>query len=281
MKTFSSDFWIEQWDTLNKTRSSQSGWSNAEIWNLMAEQYGSKDEKALEVRRELVRGFVQRGILFSGAKVLDIGCGPGSHAIPFAEAGCEVVAIDISEKMIERLNNEIPEEFQKQVQTRICNWHEMDSDAEKFTKEFDLVFANMTPAIGNPSHLDKLIDCSRGWCHFAGWSGERRDSLMEDIRKELAIGHCGAFEGNGLYVFNLLASKGYHPESKFTPRGWTNNISIEMMAKQSAAILASESGEDPQSLCDSITDYLETRSDDGQIIRKSTGTSVAMQWKVA
>lgn len=46
-----------------------------------------------------VKSFVDIGML-SGKTVLDIGSGIGNYAKFFAEAGCKVIAIDVSEKMI-------------------------------------------------------------------------------------------------------------------------------------------------------------------------------------
>lgn len=280
MSIFNKEFWIDQWNTLNKTRSSQSGWANAAVWDSMAENYGSKDETWLDERRKQVQRLIEKGIIFPGAKVLDIGCGPGSHAIPFAEAGCEVVAVDISQKMIERLEREIPAELKDKVKTRVCNWHEMDPDKEGFAEAFDLAFANMTPAIGSFPDLERLMSCSRGWCHFAGWSGERRDSLMEQLRSELNIGHQGAFEGNGLYVYNLLCSMGYTPGSSFTSRGWEKAVPVEKMVEQAAAILSTESGNPVSSVSEDIEKILRNQEEDGKVMRNSTGTSISIQWNI-
>ncbi|ERP30829.1 class I SAM-dependent methyltransferase [Chitinivibrio alkaliphilus] len=280
MTIFTESFWIDQWNQLNATRSSQRGWANAAVWNSMAESYGSRDESWRRARKNEVQKLVDQGIIFPGAKVLDIGCGPGSHGIFFAEAGCEVVAVDISEKMIERFESEIPAHLTSQVECRVCNWHEMDPDQEKFTRAFDLVFANMTPAIGSADDLMRLIHCSRGWCHWAGWAGVRRDFLMEDIRRELSIGNQGAFEGNALYVFNLLVSKGYFPDLSFTERNFTRDVSVEKMTEQAAAILSTESHIPAEELRPRIATYLRSIACDGVIQRKSMGRSGAMRWAI-
>ncbi len=40
--------------------------------------------------------------LTDGVRVLDLGCGPGSVAIPLSRFGAEVVAVDPNEKMLAR-----------------------------------------------------------------------------------------------------------------------------------------------------------------------------------
>lgn len=41
--------------------------------------------------------------LAAGATVLDLGCGPGRHALPLARAGLEVTAVDTSAELLEQL----------------------------------------------------------------------------------------------------------------------------------------------------------------------------------
>ncbi len=48
-----------------------------------------------------VAALVQLLDLAPGDAVLDVGCGPGRHAIALAEFGCEVVGLDISERFVE------------------------------------------------------------------------------------------------------------------------------------------------------------------------------------
>ena len=43
--------------------------------------------------------------LGAGARILDVGCGPGRHALEFARRGFDVVGVDISERFIQ-LGNE-------------------------------------------------------------------------------------------------------------------------------------------------------------------------------
>ncbi|MEU7283145.1 class I SAM-dependent methyltransferase [Streptomyces sp. NPDC045431] len=40
--------------------------------------------------------YVERGLLAPGARVLDLGCGPGRNALYLASLGCEVDAVDLS-----------------------------------------------------------------------------------------------------------------------------------------------------------------------------------------
>src|SRR5439155_1418000 len=46
----------------------------------------------------------QIGYLRSGDRVLELGCGTGLETIPLAEAGVEILALDISRQMLHELN---------------------------------------------------------------------------------------------------------------------------------------------------------------------------------
>ena len=61
-----------------------------------------------------------------GEKILDAGCGTGYYSGFIKKAGCEVIGIDISEKMIE-------EAKKLGIKTRICNLENFDLN-EKFDK---------------------------------------------------------------------------------------------------------------------------------------------------
>jgi SAM-dependent methyltransferase len=75
-----------------------------EPWNLVAESYN-------EIVVPLFEAFATRGIelleLGSGARVLDVACGPGTASALLARAGHEVDAIDFSEAMLAELGRKL------------------------------------------------------------------------------------------------------------------------------------------------------------------------------
>lgn len=89
------------------------------------------------------------------SKVLDIGCGTGRHLLEFSKFTSYVTGTDISSKMLdyakEKLKNVSEAKFVH------GNW------MENFTKEkeFDLVFASMTPAITTIEHIKRMCLISK------------------------------------------------------------------------------------------------------------------------
>jgi cyclopropane fatty-acyl-phospholipid synthase-like methyltransferase len=57
--------------------------------------------KIAETMRESGEGLVQRLGITKGMKVLDVGCGDGTTAIPAAKLGADVLGVDIARNLVE------------------------------------------------------------------------------------------------------------------------------------------------------------------------------------
>lgn len=99
--------------------------------------------------KEEAQKFVAR--LPSGAKIIDIGCGPGRDAKVFSGYGIEVIGIDFSSKMVELARQIAPG----------CSFRVMDIESLAFSPEsFHGIWANCAllhvPKQNIPSVLDKM-----------------------------------------------------------------------------------------------------------------------------
>jgi ubiquinone/menaquinone biosynthesis C-methylase UbiE len=97
--------------------------SSAEISRLIYEQLGSSGLAArttAEWDAETVA--LVKSFLSSGQRILDLGCGYGRIAIPLAEAGFEVVGLDISRLMLDEAKDraEASETPVQWIQADIC-----------------------------------------------------------------------------------------------------------------------------------------------------------------
>jgi len=88
-----------------------------------------------------VEGIVSLLGLAPGARVLDLACGHGRHAIPLAERGFEVTGYDLSEVMLERARAEAAARGAR------VRWVRGDMRALPFAAEFDAVI-NVFTAFG-------------------------------------------------------------------------------------------------------------------------------------
>ena len=222
-------FWIEQWNAMNAGRAAFGGYGSAATWNAMAASYGghaSAEEKTKQID-DVVAAVERKGLDFDGARVLDVGCGTGGYAEAFVRKGAEVVCVDIAEKMIQRLEAEVAPDTRTRIHPHIADWRSLDLSALGFESAFDLVFANMTPAVAGPEEFLKLMRASRNLCWFQGWAGPREDSLLDYLHRELAGEPPPTRRGNFFHAFNLVCASGCFPDCSFAARRWSRRKTIE------------------------------------------------------
>lgn len=76
-----------------------------------------------------------------GARVLDVGCGPGRHALALAARGIEVLGIDISQRFVDLANGAVPAGHPARFERH-------DARALPFVGEFDAVISLCQGAFG-------------------------------------------------------------------------------------------------------------------------------------
>jgi len=74
----------------------------------------------------------------AGARLLDVGCGPGRHALGFASRGIDVVGIDIAQRFVEIARERVPS----------ARFERMDARHLTFESEFDAAISLCQGAFG-------------------------------------------------------------------------------------------------------------------------------------
>ncbi len=86
-----------------------------------------------------------------GARILDVGCGPGRHAVVLAEAGLNVTGVDISERFLD-----IAAQAARDAGVRAA-FFEVDARQMPFDDEFDAVISLCQGAFGLMGRDDSLV----------------------------------------------------------------------------------------------------------------------------
>ncbi len=150
-------------------------WDDPHISKSMLEAHLNPNHDAASRRPEKiddeVNHLISSGLLKSGYKVLDLGCGPGLYASRMAAKGIKITGIDISENS---LNYAIAQasSSRQDINYRRLNFFEMD-----YSCEFDVVF--------------------QAYGEMGTFSDEKRDELLRKIHTALKSG--------GLLIFDVTA----------------------------------------------------------------------------
>lgn len=276
-------FWINQWEIREKQAQStiNKAYVTSHLWDKLSKKFSQKWKGNQEdlPRDEILPLLTEQGINLQGIKILDLGCGTGRFTIPFARMGANVTAIDISREMLRCLEEAIPSDLSSRISLLQMDWHEANLEELGLRSAFDLSFAHMTPAITGPETFLKFAYTSRKWGAFVGWSGERKQNLVEDVwryftGKELAPQRTGDI----IYPFNLMYFMGYRPFIDFYNIHHEDWVAPESEAEILGELFHEHLGTKKEELYHQILSYLEDKSSDGKIKTTLSGCLGRMIW---
>ena len=147
-KTFlnSHAYWEKAWQEARRTslfRRNEDKGTLIDFWNSRANDFrnntiGKKGQKRVD---KIFAWLEQQGVVLEGAKILDIGAGPGSFALPMVVRGAaQVVALEPADTMVEFLNELVKEAGYTNIQVIQKMWEEIEVDSLGLVGQFDLVF---------------------------------------------------------------------------------------------------------------------------------------------
>ncbi|NLV96671.1 MAG: class I SAM-dependent methyltransferase [Desulfovibrionales bacterium] len=122
-----------------------------DFWNKRAPSFNdhARREESRELRRRVVENITRKAGLDQSGAVLDIGCGPGSHALEMAHLAGAVEAFDIAPNMIALAQKNAVQDGCTNTHFQVLDWNSADLDSLGWRKKFQLVFASRTPAVND------------------------------------------------------------------------------------------------------------------------------------
>lgn len=222
------EFWEKEWqDIIDRSpirrRAADSDKVKLKRWNKMAEDFAERTggrQKDAE-RRDVIWRLQQQNLLWPGAKVLDIGAGPGSWACILAETAGHVTALEPADGMSDILERRIDTEGIQNISIDRRTWQAVNLDKDEWNNAFDLVFASMTPGIDGPENLRKMMKASRGGCYYSTFSGSGWREQYAELWQTLFNESIGEQPNDIIYPFNLVYAMGFKPNLAFSY--WTRD----------------------------------------------------------
>ncbi len=268
----------EHWRSLSQKR--RSGPQSALFWDKRAEGFssnirGDRREKRMSEVLGLIKG---TGLELEGAEVLDIGCGPGTLAVPLAEMGSKVTALDISTEMLKRLDKRTAERGITSIKTILSPWSDIDINALGFRNRFDLVIASMTPGINGPETFDKMMQASRKVCYYSNFVSRKWDVSYYELYQML-FGEKYGDGGHGFHIpFMYLYSMGYRPVIKLSKNTWKSDETVEGMVDSVSGFFSSSKDIDDEMKA-RMRKYFEERATDGKYHSATESITGMMVWE--
>lgn len=197
--------WNEEWKALQVARRSP---DDPSWWNGRAKHFRPRET------HPYARDFLALTALEPGERVMDMGCGAGSLAIPMARAGHPVLAADFSPAMLDALAEGVAYYgLGDLVEPRRLAWDEDWGAAGIAAKSVDVAIASRSIAtLDLAAALDKLDAVARRRCciTLVANASPRYDTHIMNT-----IGASVTSSRDYVYAFNILVGMGALPEISY------------------------------------------------------------------
>lgn len=197
------------------------------FWDNMAKRYPRFNEPSMSKDvNHIIRWCQARNVSFDDASILDIGAGTGSFAIPLAQKGAQVMAIDLSQGMLDALSEDATTYGVKEnITIQQSGWDTFD-----LQDSYDIVIASMTPAISDLEKVEKMFSASKGIGLYVGWGRFRNNKLVNalvDAHKIVEEDCASAGCIKALQFIEILKEKNIPHEYDFFETSWTDTYTFE------------------------------------------------------
>lgn len=172
----------------------------------------SADMAASVINSPYVEDFISRMNITGDEVVLDIGCGPGTLAIPLAKRVKEVIAIDFSEGMLEELKSYAAREGVTNIRTYHIGWE----DDWSILPQADIVVASRSMEVPDvEAALTKMSAHASKACYLTYKVG----GSFVDMNILDYIGKKVKTKPDYWYIPIILYSHGYLPRIDYIETG--------------------------------------------------------------
>jgi len=220
---FKPDFWLSYAKERKKSFANRTI-TTAKKWDGLAKHYRKyeQDDDFRKDQQWIIDQLHTRHLLQPEYSVIDVACGPGTHCFHFARQCKRVTALDVSPKMIARLEARKREQRAENIEV-VCG----DFYQYKTREKYDLVFVSMSPILNELSAVDCLLELSSRYLALVYWAGVRDNPLYN---------HCYEMIFHEPYVwdpldivaiFNYLYTLGFSPEISFQHALWKRHDTLE------------------------------------------------------
>ncbi len=228
------------------------------FWDAKAKSFSEKQNMLPDtIPEKLTQFLADNNYLHSDTTILDIGGGSGRYAIPMAKIGSRVTITDISAEMLKYAKENVDNNGVENIDYSKLDIKTADIKAMGWEGKYELVFANMCPAISTADDLETMMLASKQWCALGRFT-EKTDNVTSAIREALNIPDSPEphTDRNFTYAFfNILWLKGYAPMVNYFSEETVSEIPIEEIIgsySQKFRDIAEEQGKEVEQIISSL-----------------------------
>ncbi|SET15292.1 bifunctional 2-polyprenyl-6-hydroxyphenol methylase/3-demethylubiquinol 3-O-methyltransferase UbiG [Paenibacillus sp. NFR01] len=179
-------------------------------------------------RAERIIGWLEGlGVEFAGLSVLDIGAASGGFAVPFADRGAKVTAVEPNGPLGELFVRNTARFTNGEIELVQEPFEDIDLEARGWLKAFDLVFVSMCPVVHDWESVERVIGCASRYCYISMLAGGMDHSLRTELLPVLTGKAMPVESSDMAYLNQLLYLKGYSYESIITRESKSAEFTIE------------------------------------------------------
>ena len=203
-----------------------------EHWDRAAADYQNVFRLGLnDYNSSLLHFWQSEGMLFPGARVIDIGCGVGKYGTYLAELGYDVTLTDISGEMLRHAEANMAR-YKTPWAVYRCDFNEATGEEPVFAGGFDLAISTMSPAVHDTGTVRKMSAMTRGWCflaRFYDWEQPFRNMLMRELNMEPRRVF-DDLKGDCASMIRAVNEASFVPRVKYVNYSWSDARTPEQMA---------------------------------------------------
>lgn len=271
--------WNEIWkNTLEKQLKSNRNVDCSTIWyskeNARRFWRMFQDDKARAITEKRIEGMK----LSPESRVLDIGAGPGTLAIPIAQRVAHVTAVEPSEGMVSVMRENIDEYGLENVECVHKDWEAVDIESD-LSAPYDVVFASYSLGMKDiRTSVQKMLDASSKYVYLYWFAGETSWDMHS--RKLWPLLHGREYQPAPKcdVLYNVLYDMEIYPNVSVFPFEHVHRYATLDEAVEDFKSYYNASSDTQAAI---LRDYFEgvLEEDNGALIQRGWSTRVKMWWE--
>jgi ubiquinone/menaquinone biosynthesis C-methylase UbiE len=270
--------WNEIWkEQMARHNEMSNGMDCASYWDdeVEAKYYW----EMVKEKRDLIEGMVQMMGISSTSRVLDIGAGPGTLAIPLSKKVAYVTAVEPSGAMFNVLRKNIEENGLDNIDCVQKRWEEVDVESD-LDSPYDLIVASFSLGMTDiKAAIQKMMKVSSGRVYLAWFAGE---PSWEKHSRELSTLLYGKNLSQPVprsdVLFNVLCQMGIFPNVMVFPFELSRRFSsFEEAVDYFANQLRAKTDDQRSALGEALSQILE--ENEGSSVLKISSINMMIWWQ--